>query len=170
MQSPELRSASNRRRWLNRAIIEKRLEVYDDLALLLNQIFCFFLLVGDYHSITPPKVIERKREADQKFYVYAPLFTCEFQDRYDEFMRVCFRHFRAVGQPASIRANVDVQEMERSAGTWQPEWRQLFEATDPSHSAAVAEAYDALTMSLALEVGAKEPELRQRSWLAQPSA
>ena len=40
--------------WAGRKLIERRLDLYDEMAPLLNDPSCFFLLVGNYRAITPP--------------------------------------------------------------------------------------------------------------------
>ena len=66
-------------RWADRKVVEKRLDVYDELAPPLNDIYCFFAEVGHYREISPPDLIARKRAADRIFHVSRPLFEPEFQ-------------------------------------------------------------------------------------------
>lgn len=40
--------------WARRTIIEKRIQVYDEVAPQLNDLLCFFTLVGGWKDLTPP--------------------------------------------------------------------------------------------------------------------
>ncbi len=55
--------------WTNRKLIELRLELYAAMAPALNDLLCFFRLVGDFQVITPPEALKRKRMLDKAFYV-----------------------------------------------------------------------------------------------------
>jgi hypothetical protein len=152
--------------WANRTIVERRLEIYSELAPMLNDIFCFFMMVGDFHATSPPEVIQKKREADRTFFVNAPLFSRKFQERYTDFINTCFLQFSGIGRPALLRSSAAMQRAERNR-QWDDQWDSLFSNRDESSSVEeVARAYDALMDAFALEVGVRVPERRPRPWLA----
>src|SRR5215211_4399325 len=68
--------------WASRKLIESRLELYERMAPMLNDLFCFFLLVGHFDEVTPPEALSRKRDLDRIFHAHAPLFSAEFRGTY----------------------------------------------------------------------------------------
>lgn len=56
-----------RAQWTNQKLIERRIAVFDEMAPLLNDLFCFFRFVGDFRAITPPEAVSRKRSLDRGF-------------------------------------------------------------------------------------------------------
>lgn len=152
--------------WANRKVVERRLEIYQELAPRLNDIYCFSMGVGHFSSITPADAIDRKREADRLFHTNAPLLTQAFQESYANFINTCFRHFAGVGKPAQLRTNMDLQRAQRGAD-WEPSWEPMF-SSEWSSSEDIAAAYDAVMDRFAGEVGVRRPERRPRPWLAKP--
>lgn len=110
--------------WANRQLIERRLNLYDVMAPLLNDLFCFFTLVGDYRSVEPPAAISAKRTLDKSFYVNRFLFGPAFSATYAAFMDVCFQTYTGIGEPAKLRSTIELQRPERE--TWNEEWNDLF--------------------------------------------
>jgi hypothetical protein len=111
--------------WSNRKLIERRLELYDKMAPLLNDLFCFFTMVGDFRSVTPPIAIDRKRELDKVFHINRHLFDPEFARSYDEFMKTCFITYEDVGSIARLRARPGAQRAERGEENWESEWEAM---------------------------------------------
>ena len=72
--------------WVNRKLVERRLDLFEEMAPKLNDLFCFFLLVGHFKEIEPPDALRRKRELDRSFHVHTTLFSHDFSDRYSAFM------------------------------------------------------------------------------------
>ena len=98
----------DRRKTVNQELIRKRLGVYDSMAPKLNDILCFFFLVGDFRNLPPPVMIAHKRELDRTINVYLPLFSPALKARYDDFIRTCFLPFGGgTGRPALIKANLE---------------------------------------------------------------
>jgi hypothetical protein len=54
--------------WTNQKVIEKRIDVYDKLAPMLNDLYCYFYYVGNWKELTPIRIIETKRKLDKTFY------------------------------------------------------------------------------------------------------
>jgi hypothetical protein len=152
--------------WASRKLIERRLELHEEMAPKLNDLFCFFALVGHFREVTPPEAIERKRELDRTFHAYAPLFSPEFRDRYQDFLDVLFVPFTGAGQPAKLRASLEAQKRER--GTWKSKWDAMFAPGEESAPDEVAAAYDDLMDALASDVGAPRAGRRARPWLGVP--
>jgi hypothetical protein len=150
--------------WANRRVLDSRLELYDDMAEPLNDLYCFFRLVGGFREIDPPRALELKRELDKLFHVNRFLFSPRFGELYEQLMRTYFRTFTGTGQSAKIKSPVDMQQRERTQAHWKPEWEALF---DPSSFAAttmealrryvtsVDDVHNALMTAFAGEVGVR---------------
>lgn len=140
--------------WANRQLIERRLNLYDMMAPLLNDLLCFFTLVGDYRSVQPPAAIAAKRTLDKTFHVNRFLFSPAFSAAYDSFMDVCFQTYTGVGEPAKLRSTIEFQRPERK-DTWNEEWNDLFvfPARHASSLSDIRAAYESLMNCFAEELG-----------------
>lgn len=152
--------------WGSRKLIERRLELYQEMAPKLNDLFCFFCLVGHFQEVSPPEALARKRQIDRIFHAYAPLFSPELRDRYQDFLDVCFLTFTAARKPARLRASLTAQKRERKS--WEPAWDEMFAQGSESSPQQIADAYDDLMDSFASDVGAPRAGRRPRPWLGVP--
>jgi hypothetical protein len=141
--------------WANRRLVDRRLELYDEMAGPLNDLFCFFKLVGHFRDIDPPTAIQKKREVDKAFYVNRFLMTDHFGVLYHEFINTCFKPWASVAHDAKMRASVARQRAERGREKWNPEWETLF-VSDRAEVAADSEVegrYESLMTQFAAECG-----------------
>jgi hypothetical protein len=122
--------------WAGRKLVERRLELYDAMAPLLNDLYCFFECVGTFRDVEPPKAVELKRELDKTFYVNRFLFTPPFSERYNAFMDACFKTFTGSGENAKLSAPVSQQKRERGTG-WDDAWAPLFVPEEELSSSGV---------------------------------
>lgn len=139
--------------WINQKIIEKRLELFDKIAPLLNDLYCYYVRVGGWRAQTPPEIIEIKRNLDRLISVNAPLFSSEFRRIYDKYMELCFDMMAHGSDSARLRT---LTEMRDTLPGWQPEWRALFAGPDtcpPPYE--VLAAHEALMACFAQELGIK---------------
>ena len=148
--------------WASRKLVERRLDLYEDMGPLLNDLFCCFALVGHFQEVTPPVALARKRKLDRVFHAHAALFGPEFRDRYLDFMNVCFLPFTGPAQPARLRASVAAQKRERT--NWDPDWEKMF-AEEHAPPQQIAAAYDDMMDAFASDVGAPRAGRRPRPWL-----
>jgi hypothetical protein len=111
--------------WAGRKLVERRLELYDVMAPLLNDLYCFFECIGTFREVEPPKAIELKRDLDKTFYVNRFLFTPPFSDHYDSFMTTCFKTHTGAGENAKLRASVAQQQRQRGS-RWETTWVAMF--------------------------------------------
>lgn len=145
-----------RAEWSNRKLIERRLDVYDAMAPLLNDLYCFFRLRGHFRDITPPDVVAIKRDLDKRFHVNRFLFEASFADRYESFIEACFLTFTGFGQPAKLRAVAARHEQERRA-SWQAEWQDFFAPPEDATPERVVELrYEELMEHFGRQVGVAE--------------
>jgi hypothetical protein len=151
--------------WANRRVLDRRLELYDDMAEPLNDLYCFFHLVGGFREIDPPKALTLKRDLDKLFHVNRFLFSPRFGDLYLQQMKTYFRVYTGTGKPAKIKSPIGFQRAERTEEHWDPKWEPLF---DPEaqlaagdleglrhYLASVDVAYTTLMTVFAEEVGVR---------------
>jgi hypothetical protein len=152
--------------WANRKVVERRLELYELMAPNLNDLFCFFMLVGHFAEITPPDALGRKRALDRALHAHAPLFSHEFRARYEHFVGTCFLHFVGVAEPPQLRTSPVFQRTERGVAVWRNEWDAMFAPSDKASSTAeIASTYDALMTSFAEELGVQPGTPPARPWM-----
>lgn len=108
----------------NRTILEKRLKIYDIVVPKLNDLLCFHCFIGNWKELTPIKIIEHKRFLDKKMYIYAPLFSEEIINRYNDFIHICFETYSGWGHDAKIRSLY--KRREEYNKKWNKKWNLLF--------------------------------------------
>ncbi len=153
----EAAHAAEDAQWANRRAVERLIEIHKEMAPLLNDLLCFFRLIGHFRSIDPPELLLRKRKLDRLFFTNEHLFGESFQLKYQTFMKECFSHWTAPGEDALIRASRELQRDERgAASTWLDEWNQLFiEEPDDARQLTKAQqlAYNDVMRTFATEIG-----------------
>lgn len=110
--------------WANQKLIEKRLQIYDQLIPLLNDILCYFTFIGCWKELKPDDVIKLKRTVDKIVYVNAPLFTEEFQTRYNSFIELCYSTYSGWGNDAKLRTAF--KRRKEANPDWEKDWEDLF--------------------------------------------
>jgi hypothetical protein len=153
--------AFDRRKTVNQELIRKRIAIYEQMAPLLNDLFCFFRSVGAWKALTPPDMIAHKRTLDRLFHLYEPLFSRQFTRRYDQFIAAAFATFLDIGADAKLRASRLLIHQEWG-DKWQEAWSDNFvDAADEQTSHyEFGRAYYALMDQFAVEIG-----VRRRRWL-----
>ena len=146
------------RQWSNQKVIEKRLEVYEKITPELNELMCYFLRIGNWKQHAPPDMIDHKRDIDKIAYIYAPLFSPEFLEKYNGFTSVCFAMFRGAGKDAQLRTECEIYREayvgDEEGNSWQPEWDECFTgAEEKSDDADIRKAYGDLVRLIAQELG-----------------
>lgn len=72
-------------------VTKKRVDLWEQISPRLNDIYCYFLYVGQWKKLSPTDVVNAKREADRYFYSNLPFFTLEFIHEYQQFMKETFK-------------------------------------------------------------------------------
>lgn len=153
--------AIEEQRWLNQKVIEKRLDQFEKVAPWLNDLFCYFTYVGGWKDLTPPKIIEKKRELDKEMHIHAPLFPAQLHDGYEAFMDTCFATYGGYGKDARLRTGYKIRKQVMGAD-WQTAWDDGFLLgdvnDDPDRAAKGArrEAYAALMAAFAAALGVSD--------------
>jgi hypothetical protein len=110
--------------WTNQKIIEKRIIVYDKVVPKLNDLFCFYLYIGNWKELFPDRVIEIKRELDKDINIYAPLFNKELLTKYNDFIKECFETFTGWGKDATIKS-LFIRRKQCNEN-WNDKWNDFF--------------------------------------------
>jgi len=135
--------------WRNQKLTEKRLQVYDALAPLLNDNLCYFTYLGTWKDRTPKDVVASKRTIDKQIHLAAPLFSEEFFSACMAFQELCFETYTGWGQDAKLKT---LTTRRREASQWQPEWDDLFsdKTSDPE---LIRAAYAKILVCFKLDIG-----------------
>jgi hypothetical protein len=142
--------------WAQQKIVERRIAAYDELAVPLNQLFCYFAYLGSWKEIMPPEVVAMKRAVDQCAHISAPLFDGKFLAVYNGFIDCCFATFGGWGEDAKLRTLTD-RRRQAVGSEWEPSWDECFaEPTIASSPEATRSAYTAVMTYLARAMGATQ--------------
>ena len=57
----------------------------------MNDLYCYFLYVGQWKDISPEQVIITKRRLDKLVYSNSPFFSSDFLKQYENFMGAMFK-------------------------------------------------------------------------------
>ena len=87
-----------------KALIEKRVILWNKIAERLNDIYTYNVYVGDWQKITPEQLLEHKRETDKIIYSYRPFFSESFFRSYRAYMDSAYKTYRGWNKDAGIRA------------------------------------------------------------------
>ena len=90
-------------------LVDKRVALWDKMAVPLNDIYAYMLQVGHWKELTEQDIVARKRLADAVVYANRPFFSDPFIDSYNEYMESVFATYGEVGQDARLRTNVELQ-------------------------------------------------------------
>lgn len=138
--------------WANQKLIEKRIEVFDQVAPLLNDLLCYFTYIGCWKDLSPPEVVDLKRRTDRLFYVNSPLFSIKLRKLYEQFTGLCFSTFNTWGQDAQLRTH-STRRLQAIGNGWQSDWDSYFSSENAPELVEIRSAYVALSSRLAQELG-----------------
>jgi hypothetical protein len=143
--------------WSNQKVIEKRIVIYDELAPMLNDLYCYFQFVGNWKELTPPQILEIKRRLDKKAHLYAPLFSPAYLSLYNDFIHLCFETFVGPGLDARLRtpiASFDGDRKEVSTTQWNERWDEMFsDAEEVTSKNELKDKYKSLMSRFSRELG-----------------
>ena len=141
------------KQWTDRKIIEKRLEIYDRVVPMLNDLYCFYKKIGNWKELTPSRVIELKRILDKDFYVNNHLFQTDILSPYNNFIATCFVMRTGEGHDAKIRA--DYSDRKNFIPEWEEDWKNLFKPEEKAEKTDIDKYYDRLINTFRSELGLK---------------
>jgi len=138
---------------VNQKIVEKRMMLFDIMAPIFNDLYCYFMRVGGWKELTPLDLIDKKRILDKQFYINKPLFSAEFESHYFRFiLSDCFLAFSGHAKNARLRTR---HFQYSDLGNWRSEWIDCFveEESDICPVGRLKEDYNALMNQFATELG-----------------
>lgn len=138
---------------VSQKVVERRLELFDKMAPLLNDMYCYFKQVGQWKELTPPDLITNKRTLDKLFYVNKPLFSAQFEAKYFAFiMDDCFKPYTGQGHSARLRCS---HLPYAALPGWKSEWTEHFveDVKDMCKFESLEADYQALMRQFAIEIG-----------------
>lgn len=147
--------------WQNRKVVEMRLDLYQKLAPSLNDMLCFCMWVGNWKKISPEDMLSLKRETDKTVNVYRFLFSKQFYQAYDDFIRSIFQTFNGPGLDAKLRCEISGVDGDRRAALgarWNDSMERLFSTHDLSPKGEIELKYVALMEQFRLCIGLKGEE------------
>lgn len=139
-----------KKQWANQKLIEKRLEVYDEIIPRLNDLYCFYTYVGNWKELSPGEVIGIKRFLDKKVYTYGTLFSAELITDYQRLMETAFQMFGEFGTDARIRSSATRRQI---LPGWQEAWSAYFAEEKAVDEDAFKEAYHRFVATLTRLLG-----------------
>ena len=143
------------KQWANQKVIEKRLQVYENIMPELNDLFCFFKAVGNWKQISPPTVLALKRTLDKKIHIYGPLFSKTLFVKYDKFIHACFNTYQGAGKDAILRTDPDYMRRKTVIENgWKDEWDSMFcKSGERSSTKLIGDLYGEFVNQLSQELG-----------------
>ncbi len=118
----------------NKRVFQQRQDIYNKIGPLLNDIYSYYMYVGQWKQLSPIEIIEHKREIDKIIFTNIPYFdtASKFIKSYTTFMEAAFRTNQGWGKDAFLRTN---WELHRSAFDtnlikWNNTWNSGFTGED----------------------------------------
>lgn len=146
--------------WANRRAVERLIELHKEMAPLMNDLMCFFGLIGHFREIDPHAAVARKRRLDRIYFANEQLFSADFRDTYRVFMDSCFAHWQTAGRDAKMKTSRAALRAERGPDArWDQTWNRLFDdVPDPFETRhRQREAYAAAMSAFADQLGLRPP-------------
>lgn len=139
--------------WRNQKLIEKRIEVWDDVAPQINDLYCYCMRIGGWKNVSPTKIIALKREVDKKIHTYRPYFSNVFFARFMELMDTCFATYQGHGVDAKLKT--PIFEHKNAHDSWQSEWDDCFYVSSSTEK-EISTKYLAFQQQLSVELNVEQ--------------
>lgn len=139
------------RQWKNQKLIEKRLEIYDDISPLLNDLLCYFTFVGCCKDLSPIAVIKMKRILEKKIYLAAPLFSPSFFSSCMKLMDLCYETYTGWGQDAKLKTSFEIRK-QVAASEWVVDWDEMY-SSHVTDLKDINKAYNRIMKCFSEEIG-----------------
>ena len=126
-QTQELLTEQARSWQQNLRLTDRRLQLYDNIRLELNRIYCFVEDIGTWKQDTPETVLAAKRHVDTEMHSQRAIWSPETFEAYLAYMNSAFLTYTGFGKDAQIKTSV----AEKQAGikNWSPVWEQRLTGT-----------------------------------------
>ena len=109
-------------------ILKEKQSLYSEMGHDLNIIFVYIADVGDFRKYAPLEVIEKKRKVDRLFWMYAPYWSSNTEEKYKAFMSSAFEMYNGSGIRAKIKAyrHEKVAAYQIDEMNWNEKWNNYF--------------------------------------------
>jgi hypothetical protein len=138
--------------WRNQKLIEKRLDIYDHLAPLFNDLLCYYTYVGNWKERTPNEIVNLKRLVDKQIYLASPLFCKDFLTKCLFFINLCYESYSGMGEDAKLRTDFKLRKP-ASLVKWNNDWDTNFSVNESSPIAQIRLAYISIMEIFSEEIG-----------------
>ena len=139
--------------WANQTVVARRLDIFKDVAPLINRLLCFATFVGAWKEITPRKAIAVKRKLDETMFANRLLFSDQFFGSYQLFMATLFAMYATTDADAHIRAPIDsVWGDRRNMPWWEDGMESLFSTESTVSTDDIQAAHDQLAQRFRAEL------------------
>jgi hypothetical protein len=149
--------------WANQKLVEKKLQLFDEIMPKLNDLYCFYMFVGHWKDISPSDVIDIKRFLDKEVVIYTPILGKEFARAYERFMDIAFETYASEGGDAKIKcviAGLNGDRTIHSHYEWDPSWDRMFPNPGSFNKVPFQNAYDHVLRAFQRSIGIVAGELR----------
>lgn len=126
----------------NQKLLEKRVEVYEQMGPRLNDLLCFFSYTGNWQELTPMNIMDIKRELDKYMSSHTALLSDELIAGYNGFMQVCFVAFSGWEQEEKIKSQYVLRQEQQPK--WDDSWIPFFDTKNVLEGTVVKARYDEL--------------------------
>lgn len=132
--------------WANQTVVQRRLDIFQQVAPKLNRLLCFAVFVGSWKEVTPADAIRLKREADEIMYVNRVLFSPELFEAYLAFTRTLFELYARTDDNAALRVAIrSPLGNRRNLDWWDESMEKEFSTSDVPSLDEVHATHDALS-------------------------
>ena len=115
----------DQKEWTSRRVIERRVEIYDEIAPILNDFLVYFTFVGHWKELTPSELVAAKRKLDRIVYTTSAFFSDKFMPAYQSFIASCFETYTGWGFDTRLRCD-PMRHEEAAKENWDNQWDELF--------------------------------------------
>jgi len=127
----------------NQRLIEKRIEVYDQIGPKLNDMLSFFRYTGNWKELTPVDILRLKREVDMEINSKTALFSDELVTKYESFMTLCIVSHSGWEHEEKIKSLYELRQLNNLE--WSREWIPFFDTNNVIEATTLKERFDELT-------------------------
>lgn len=131
-------------------LVQKRIEIYERIGPILNDILCFFSYTGNWKELTPIDIMRLKRELDKEMNINKPLFSEDLSKKYNAFMQLCFVSHSGWEHEEKIKSLYELRQ-ERDPN-WLDDYIPYFDTNNVVEGIKVKERFDDLMACFRKEI------------------
>jgi len=155
------------KKWLNQKLIEKRISIISDALPVLNDLYCYFLFIGNWQTVSPPELLNLKRSLDRLLYSNRAFLSYDAMEAYQEYISLLFEVYSSPGTNARLRTRIRGPHGDRQAvypSEWLSEWSSYFASSKEAIPAApsIRNKYDKLLICLGADIGANNSGVQDK--------